>query len=182
MCRDDRECIEHCLNGHPDAFRHLVGRYQNVVLSYLAGQMGSRERAEEAAQVTFVRAYFGLNKLRKRESFFSWLLSIAGRVASQQRKVERRHKAVATLVTARPARSPEQSEEFALEKALGELPALYRDVVLLRYYAGRSCAEVAQDLGMPLGTVTKRLSRAYAMLRDALANSDRQDERCEVQP
>jgi len=81
MCRTDRECIEHCLDGHPDAYRHLVGRYQTVLVTYLAGHLGNREWAEEAAQEAFVRAYFALGKLRKPESFFSWLLGIAGRVA-----------------------------------------------------------------------------------------------------
>ena len=49
-------------------------------------------------------------------------------------------------------------------------------VVLLRYYGGCSCSQVAEKLGMPLGTVTKNLSRAYAMLRKSL----QQNEDCEV--
>ncbi|MHC4708615.1 MAG: RNA polymerase sigma factor [Planctomycetota bacterium] len=48
-------------------------------------------------------------------------------------------------------------------------------VVLLRYYGNCSCSQVAQQLGMPLGTVTKTLSRAYAMLRESL------QQECEVQ-
>jgi hypothetical protein len=53
MCRTDRECIEHCLDGRPDAFRHLVGRYQAVLVTYPAGHLGNRERTEEAAQEAF---------------------------------------------------------------------------------------------------------------------------------
>jgi len=60
----DRDCIRHCLNGHPEMYRELVGRYQAILLSYLAGQLGNRERAEEAVQETFVRAYFCLIKLK----------------------------------------------------------------------------------------------------------------------
>jgi RNA polymerase sigma-70 factor (ECF subfamily) len=181
MCRNDKECIEHCLDGRPDYFRHLVGRYQAVLLSYLAGQLGNRERAEEAAQEAFVRAYFGLHRLEKPESFYSWLLGIAGRVVKEYRRTERREREVAVMM-AGESKPPEMSNDFALERAIGELPDVYREVVLLRYYAGRSCAQVAEDLGIPLGTVTKRLSRAYAMLRESLSASDGSRGRTEVRP
>jgi hypothetical protein len=47
---------------------------------------------------------------------------------------------------------------------------VYREVVLMRYYGGLSCAEIGGNLGVPVGTVTKRLSRAYAMLRESLSS------------
>ena len=55
-----------------------------------------------------------------------------------------------------------------MEEAIAVLPESYRQVILLRYYEGLSCQEVATRLGMPLGTVTKTLSRAYALLRQEL--------------
>ena len=69
---------------------------------------------------------------------------------------------------AEEAPGPELSQDYVLEGAIAELPDPYRRVVLLRYYGGHSCSQVAQQLGMPIGTVTKTLSRAYAMLRDSL--------------
>ncbi|NLE60689.1 MAG: hypothetical protein GX616_20275 [Planctomycetes bacterium] len=102
MCRTDRECIEHCLDGHPDAYRHLVGRYQAVLVTYLAGHLGNREWAEEAAQEAFVRAYFALGKLRKPDSFFSWLLGIAGRVAMEQQRNERAAPSAITMEIENP--------------------------------------------------------------------------------
>ena len=71
MPMTDRHDIALCLDGHPEAFRQLVARYQAVLLAHLAGRLGDRERAEEAAQETFVRAYFGLGKLKKPASFYS---------------------------------------------------------------------------------------------------------------
>ena len=179
MCRTDRECIEHCLDGRPDAFRHLVGRYQAVLVTYLAGHLGNRERAEEAAQEAFVRAYFALGKLKKPDSFFSWLLGIAGRVAMEQQRTERRQREVAAT-RGTVAAGSEASDDLPLQQAIAGLPDVYREVVLLRYYGGRSCVQIAEDLGIPLGTVTKRLSRAYTMLRDSLLESDRSTERSEV--
>jgi RNA polymerase sigma-70 factor (ECF subfamily) len=55
-----------------------------------------------------------------------------------------------------------------LEEAIAVLPESYRQVILMRYYEGLSCQDVATRLAMPLGTVTKTLSRAYALLRQEL--------------
>lgn len=167
MGTSDRYYIERCLDGHPDDFRCLVRRYQAVLLAHLAGQLGSSDRAEEAAQETLVRAYFGLEKLKKRESFFSWLLGIANRVAKEQRRSERRRSQMAEVLSEK-APQVELSQDYGLERAVAALPPPYRELVLLRYYGGCSCSEVAGQLGMPLGTVTKNLSRAYAALRDSL--------------
>ncbi|HUT28708.1 MAG TPA: RNA polymerase sigma factor [Sedimentisphaerales bacterium] len=167
MGTSDGYYIERCLDGHPDDFRCLVRRYQAVLLAHLAGQLGSPDKAEEAAQETLVRAYFALEKLKKRESFFSWLLGIANRVAKEQQRSEQRRSQMAEVLSEDVPR-PQMSQDYGLERAVAALPPPCRELVLLRYYGGCSCSEVAQQLGMPLGTVTKNLSRAYAMLRHSL--------------
>jgi RNA polymerase sigma-70 factor (ECF subfamily) len=58
--------------------------------------------------------------------------------------------------------------EYPLDEAIAVLPETYRQVILLRYYEGLSCQQVAQRLDTPLGTVTKTLSRAYTLLRQEL--------------
>jgi len=63
---------------------------------------------------------------------------------------------------------PGSRPDYPLEEAVAALPETYRQVVLLRYYEGLSCLEVATRLGQPLGTVTKTLSRAYGLLRQEL--------------
>ena len=169
MTETDTYYIERCLDGHPDDFRHIVRRYQAVLLAHLAGKLGNRDTAEEAAQESLVRAYFNMNKLQKPESFFSWLLGIADRVAKEhQRKNEIRRQRETIRSFSQEAASPEFSQDYALEAAVAELPPGYRKVILLRYYGEHSCNQIAQRLDMPLGTVTKTLSRAYAMLRKSL--------------
>ena len=66
--------------------------------------------------------------------------------------------------------------EYPLEEAIGVLPESHRQVIVLRYYEGRSCQEIATRLEMPLGTVTKTLSRAYALLRQELASREGQEQ------
>jgi RNA polymerase sigma factor (sigma-70 family) len=167
MCENDSQCIEKCLDSQPEAFRHLVARYQSALVPFLVGKLGSIEQAEEAAQETFVRAYFNLAKLKKPESFFPWLLGIAIRIAKEQHRTEKRRKEIARLLKEKRP-SPELSDSYGLESAVAELPEPHRQIVLLRYYGGLTCSEVAQKLEMPLGTVTKYLSRAYQMLRESL--------------
>src|SRR5512139_3606353 len=88
MMENDKYYVQRCLDGHPDDFRHLVRRYQPVLLAHLAGKLGSRDRAEEAAQEALVRAYFKMDTLKKPESFFAWLLGIADLVAKEQQRNE----------------------------------------------------------------------------------------------
>ena len=173
----DSYYVERCLDGHPDDFRHLVRRYQPVLLAHLAGKLGSRDRAEEAAQETLVRAYFNMSKLRAPQKFFSWLLGIGERVAKEQQRAERiQQQREMVRVSAQKALKPELSEDYGLEAAVAGLPEPYREVILLRYYGTLSCAGIAQQLGMPLGTVTKTLSRAYALLREAMQQRQESNE------
>jgi RNA polymerase sigma-70 factor (ECF subfamily) len=128
-----------------------------------------------------VRAYFALRKLRKPESFFSWLLGIARRVAKETHRANRQGRGMETLRSEPAASVPEDgSANDRITRAVALLPDVYRQVVLLRYYAGRSCAEIGRDLDVPLGTVTKRLSRAYSLLRASLREQN-QPENVETQ-
>lgn len=165
MAENDQYYIEQCLNGHPDEFRGLVRRYQAALSAYLAGKLGNRSSAEEAAQETFVRAYFGLSELKKRESFYSWLLGIASRVAKEHL---RNAKEYADMDCLAQQASKERKVDVELEKAIAELPNSYREIVFLRFYANQSCSQIAEQLNMPIGTITKQLSRAYAKLRQLL--------------
>jgi RNA polymerase sigma-70 factor (ECF subfamily) len=171
MSQTDAECVRLCLNGNREAFGDLVQRYQAPLVRYLTGRLGSEEEAVEAAQETVVRAYCTLRKLKKPESFHCWLLGIAGRVAKEtQRKRHRRGQIVS--LPGEPAVEPGDCPDTGLDQAVAGLPETYRQVVLLRYYGGLSCAEVGRELGVPVGTVTMRLSRAYGLLRECLAEED----------
>ncbi len=171
MSLPDQQCVQSCLDGHPEAFRHLVERYQSPLLRCLCARLGNAEEATEAAQESFVRAYFGLSELRKPGTFFSWLLGIAERVAKETRRTAGRRRQVVdweNVDPPAPAVEQDAGADSGLTEAVARLPDLYREVVLLRFYGGQSCAEISRDLDVPLGTVTKRLSRAYSLLREHL--------------
>jgi RNA polymerase sigma factor (sigma-70 family) len=167
MAENDQYYVEQCLDGRPDEFRYLVRRYQAAVMTYLTGKLGNKTNAEEAAQETFVRAYFGLSDLKKRESFYSWLLGIASRVAKEQLR-NKNQLADMDLLAEQQDREQKSSDDFELHQAIAKLPDSYREILLLRFYADQSCAQIADNLGRPLGTITKTLSRAYTQLHRLL--------------
>jgi RNA polymerase sigma-70 factor (ECF subfamily) len=183
MCRTDEQCVRECLGDHPETFRHLVERHQGPLLRYLRGRLGSEDEAAEAAQETFVRAYFALRKLKNPGAFFSWLLGIANRVAKESHRGKEQRRRIVSLNSepADTADEQDDSPDYSVTQAVSELPDVYRQVVLLRFYAGLSCAEISRDLDMPLGTVTKRLSRAYSLLRESLQEQNQQED-VEAQP
>jgi RNA polymerase sigma-70 factor (ECF subfamily) len=169
MAESDKYYVEQCLDGHPDEFRYFVRRYQAALMAYLTGKLSNKYSAEEAAQETFVRAYFGLSELKKPESFYSWLLGIAERVVKEQLRSIKRFTKVDCLEQQQdPGKRIEN--DLRLEKAIAQLPDSYREIILLRFYADLSCLEIAGKLDMPIGTVTKTLSRAYVKLRISLGD------------
>src|SRR4030095_10899551 len=109
MEMSDRHYVQNCRDGSPEEFRILVDRYQRPLFAYLSGRLENTSEAEEAAQESFVRAFLSLNKLRKPDSFYAWLLGIAGRVLKEHfRTRQRRESDRATLET-----STEESTEPA---------------------------------------------------------------------
>jgi RNA polymerase sigma-70 factor (ECF subfamily) len=170
MDQSDVECIKQCLNGHPETFGELVEKHQAPLLSWLCARLRNAGKAEEVAQEAFVRSFFHLRKLRKPESYRSWLFGIADRVVKETHRSGRRE---LTLVdpSRHAAKDPATGADPEIVLAVSQLPEPYRQVIELRFYGGLSCAEVAEHLDAQLGTVTMRLSRAYSMLRQSLGRS-----------
>jgi RNA polymerase sigma-70 factor (ECF subfamily) len=181
MHKTDSECVRLCLDGHPEAFEQLVARYHAPLIGFICGRLRDREAAEEVAQEAFVRSYAALAGLRKPESYYAWLFGLADRVAKEQLSEKARARRAVMMKQEQPRRA-EPSNDFDLDQAIADLPAAYREVVLLRYYGELSCVEVAERLDVPLGTVTKRLSRAYEMLRKSLRTMDESLEHREARP
>jgi RNA polymerase sigma-70 factor (ECF subfamily) len=109
-----------------------------------------------------------LKSLRKPESFYAWLLGIAGRVAKEQFRSATRRERDREAAEVMLAEAEGEAKEYPMEEAIAALPESYRQVIVLRYYEGLSCQDMALRLATPLGTITKTLSRAYALLRQEL--------------
>jgi RNA polymerase sigma-70 factor (ECF subfamily) len=166
----DEESVRSCLDGQPAAFRELVQRYQSPLRRCLYARLGNAEDATEATQEAFVRAYFALSELRKPASCLYWRMGIAYRVAKETRRAAGRRRTVdwEQLESSEPAHKRDKDTDTSVAEAVAKLPEIYREVIVLRFYGGQSCVQISRDLNVPLGTVTKRLSRAYTLLRERL--------------
>jgi RNA polymerase sigma factor (sigma-70 family) len=161
--RDDVELVRRAQLGSAAAFEELVLGFGPRVYRYLAVRLRDEGAALDALQETLTAAWQGLPRLKQPGSFWSWLLGIAA------------HKAADAERSRVPAVEPDldlsaRREESVLEirEALYALPAHFQEVLLLRYFLRLSEEEVAEVLGVRVGTVKSRSARARKALIELL--------------
>lgn len=175
------------LGGSERAFRDLVERYERGVLGLVTRILLNREDAEDVAQEAFVKAFTKLDTFDPTYKFSNWLFKIAHNTALdalRRRGTEPTAAAVAAWDPAAPEdplarlpddRAPAPDEAAAeaefrgdVDLALGRLRPEYRKVVVLRHLEGMAYEDIADVLGMPLGTVKTFLFRARRELAELL--------------
>ena len=176
MERTDGELVDAFRRGETAAFAKLVDRHERRLRGIVRTILGSEDEAEDVAQDAILAAYLDLDSLRDPDRFASWLYGIGlnlarMRVRSRPRRIPIEELADGPLAT---DPTPEQALEAAellelVRRALDVLPAAQRDVVLLHYFEGLTCQEIAALLGQSTGTVRVRLHRARGRLRGRLA-------------
>ena len=151
-------------------YRNNLGRVYGLCLRMVADP----SRAEELAQETFIRAWQKLGTFRGDSKFSSWLHRLAVIVVLSRQRSRRRREARVIAVEdpevhqSEPAPSPPQGRVVDLEKAVAELPEGARRVFLLHDVEGFSHIEVAEMVGIAVGTSKAHLHRARKLLRKAL--------------
>jgi RNA polymerase sigma-70 factor (ECF subfamily) len=178
----DGELVRRARRGDERAFGLLVQRYQRAAYAVAYSVTGRHEDAEDAAQESFLVALERLEECRSPERFAGWLMTI---VRNRSRNLVRREVLRATdqvpvgasSTTPAPDRQTELSElQDVLREALGELPEVQREIVLLHDLEGWKHREIADRIGLPSGTVRSHLHFARKALRDALAALSNPDE------
>lgn len=180
----DAELVAAVLAGTHERYTELVRRYKSLVTTYAFSRVNQRELAEDLSQETFVRAFVALDHLKNPAAFSAWLLSIAHNVCIDHLRSKSRTVSLEIhsekdsqgqiLIQNRRERSAVDkiAQEEMRDRILGAIDALgdeYRATLLLRHVEGQSCEEIAERLGVSLGTITSRLSRAHKLLRERLA-------------
>lgn len=178
---DEQELISRSQSGDIQAFNDLVELYQRQVYNLALRMLGSAETAEDATQDTFVSAYRAIAGFRG-GSFKAWILRIATNSCRDKMRVSRRASIVSLdnlmeevgdFIADDKTESPEdyaQRRELGrlLDGSLARLPEDQRLVVVLSDIQGLTYEEIAQVIGISLGTVKSRLSRARLRLRELL--------------
>ena len=124
---------------------------------------GRSDLADDAAQDAFVNAIRSLARFDRNKPFAPWIAKIAVNRARDLLRAERRRNVESLDET---TEAPARAEVTGLLAAVGELPREQREVVVLHHVLGFSLKEVAEIVGAPEGTVTSRLGRGVARIRE----------------
>lgn len=166
----------------PELLDRLIEQYQYRLFRYLLYITGNRERAEDFFQETWIRVLERGHQYDGKSKFEAWLFSIARHLVidwQRQKKVQSLDALTnpdegAPMEFAGDDPSPlhlvlTQESEGSVHASLEKLPALYREVLLLRFQEELGLAEIAVVLNAPISTVKSRLYRGLEDLRVLLA-------------
>ena len=173
----DTELVIQCQQGNQHSFRILYQRYQQRVRSTLY-QLCGGEALDDLVQDVFLRAWKGLPQLRQASQFSTWLYRICWNVASDQRRRFAQQRSLNSKfridTEARPlqdtqiSRSPDLMDlhyQDLVQRGLQQLSFEHRAVLVLHDLEDLPQKEVAQILGIAVGTVKSRLFHARMSLR-----------------
>jgi len=163
----DSDLVSACAAGAPEAFRELLARYRRSALTLAYQMLGNAEDAEDVAQEAFVRVFQAIPRFRQEAAFPTWLYRIVTNLCLGRRRKQRPLVALETLREPTGPDSPSQqvAEGLLARQVLTALPPHLRAVLLLREQEGLSYRDIAGALGVPVGTVRSRLSKARASFR-----------------
>lgn len=168
---NDAAAIKNCQDGEPEAFRHLVERYQRQAVGHASMILRNYEDALDASQEAFVDAFKALGGFDPERPFYPWfyvlLRNRCFKIIGRRPKTENIDEIA--IIAAPEGIVPE--ERLALEGALFSLPVEQREIVTLKYFDGLSYDELAERLEIPKGTVMSRLYHARKNLLKELGGN-----------
>lgn len=175
------ELVSRVVEGDRRAFRELYDLYADQVYGLVRYVTGHDQTAEEVAQETFIKLWRKAGSYRAGKGKFStWLLTIAKRTAIDRLRREDRRPKIAEAVDieadwrpslTNPGSGGEEARWRSLYFALQDLPDEQRQAVSLAYYQDMSHSQIAEYLGIPLGTVKTRIRLGMQKLREAWLSS-----------
>ncbi|MFN2598234.1 MAG: sigma-70 family RNA polymerase sigma factor [Pyrinomonadaceae bacterium] len=179
----DPALVRRAIRGRDDGFEELVRRYQRPIVSYVYRMTGDYESALDLTQDVFIKVYGSLARYRPEYKFSTWIYRIAHNTAidhlrrqttrEQELSVKSADGETYERPVASDAPTPEQLSERAerraeIEDVIRQLPASYRELIILRHAHDMSYDEIAEVTGLPLGTVKNRIFRAREAMRAPL--------------
>jgi RNA polymerase sigma-70 factor, ECF subfamily len=178
----DLELVERHRYGDARAFNEVYARFEDMVYNLSYRLAGNREEAADLTQEIFLRVFRHLGSFGGRSTLKTWIFRIA--VNHCRDRLSRWHPPTQPIgeesgegvaVYADPSRGPGElavaaDDKRRVEQALIRLPQVFREVVVLRDIEGLSYEEIADVLGVRIGTVRSRIARGRDQLRTLLEN------------
>jgi RNA polymerase sigma-70 factor (ECF subfamily) len=178
----DEELVAAFTGGSEEAFTILVGKYKNPLVNFVCRILRDYEASLDVVQDTFVRLHEKAHTYRPVAKFSTWIYTIASNLAKTELRRRRggifgrRAEAQSGSATAEvpdPGEPPDGLADRAIaarkvERALSSLPDAFREAVVLFYIEDMGYEEICRILGIRMGTLKSRLSRARAILAGEL--------------
>jgi RNA polymerase sigma-70 factor (ECF subfamily) len=178
--------LDLCRKGNRNAFDELMRRYEKKVYNFAYRLCGNYDEANDIASESFVRVYNAISNFRGDSAFITWLFRIVNNVYLDEKKRKRNHptqsleeyiqleESSVNIQVEDMSPTPSQLAERKMESeliqsAINKLPDYQRLMIILYHFEERSYEEIAEIMGLPLGTVKSRLNRARLALKDILA-------------
>lgn len=186
----DQEIVVFARQGREAAYRELIGRYERPVFSLIYRLVRDREKAEDLSQETFIKVLNALDRYDPSYKFSSWIFKIAHNTSLDHLRkkepetlsldgsphAESQSEIEASTISA--ISTEETPEDYAasrelgatLEQAIGKLRPEYRTAIVMCHVEGRPYEEIAEVMGVPLGTIKTYIHRARNELKKELAH------------
>jgi RNA polymerase sigma-70 factor (ECF subfamily) len=171
------ELLRGAAAGKPSAVRALLDQFGPAVYGFVYPRVGGHaEAADDITQETFIEAVRSASTFRGDSSLRTWLCAIAKRRLSRHYESERKAALVRSGLAAVPDVPVDDGGDIErrdeVTRALGSLPPLHRQVLVLKYLDDRSVEEIATELGRTRVQVQSLLQRARVGLREELDGPD----------
>lgn len=189
---DDAELVISAQAGDRAALDQLLRLHYDRVHAVCRRIVGTSHDADDAAQDAMIRIVKGLKSFDGRSSFGTWAYRIASNTALDE--LRRRRRRPMLHVVGDDGEGPEAVDQMAerrvdsvadrlsLDTAIAGLPDDFRTAVVLRDVADLDYGEIAEVLGVPIGTVKSRIARGRSLLADHLGNRGTPGQRPTYEP
>jgi RNA polymerase sigma-70 factor (ECF subfamily) len=166
----DEELIQKIRKSDKELYTKIIDRYQAKLMRYARNLTRDENKAIDAVQESFVKAFINLNSFNKRKKFSSWIYRIAH---NEIVNIMRRYKMETPLLEEWDFKDKENVEDNfeqkenkeMIEKCLNDMHMIYSEPLSLFFLEEKSYGEISDILRIPMGTVATRINRAKKIIK-----------------
>lgn len=168
--KTDEEIVEIVKNENKESYAHIIKRYQDKLIRYAEYLIGDQDKASDAVQDSFIKAYINLNGFDVKKKFSSWIYRIVHNEAINL--IDKNKKTIKLDPDVDFDSGVNIEDTYVKEELVSHahncieaIDINYRDPLSLYYIENKSYEEISDILRLPMGTVAVRINRAKIILK-----------------